>query len=142
LQLEKQRKTLQQAVPLDTTVLTVLSNLSLLTAVLVMNLAVLTFLIGRAPRGALRTKRLLGTIDELNKILHSRQDRAAYRRDLADRNKSPALCYNDLLIANKMDFIKDKIDIQRAPNAIEREKGVDVTPLMAEKLMLHNLPVF
>jgi hypothetical protein len=92
------------------------------------------------PRGGLRTKYLLETIDALNKILDSsRHDRAAYRRDLADIYKSPALRYTDLRIAKKMDIIRDKMDIQRAPNAIEREEGVDVTPLMAGKLMLHNL---
>jgi hypothetical protein len=36
---------------------------------------------------------------------------------------------------------KGTMNIQRAPNAIEREKNVDVTPRMAGKLMLHYLPV-
>jgi len=97
------------------------------------------FLIGQTPRGALRTKHLLETIASFNRILDLRQDRAEYRNELAAIYKSPDHRYNDLRIAEKMECIKGKMDIQRAPNAMQREKGVDVTPIMDGKLMLKVL---
>ena len=82
---------------------------------------------------------MLQTIAKFNKMLEIRQDRKVYRKGLADIYRKPDLRYNDIRIERKMNTIQDKKDIQRPPKAIEREKGVDVTPRMAGKLMLSYL---
>jgi hypothetical protein len=40
-----------------------------------------------------------------------------------------------------MQLVHDKMDIQRAPNAVQREKGVDVTAIMDGKSALSSLRV-
>jgi hypothetical protein len=96
-------------------------------------------LIGQTPRGALRTKYLLETTDDFNKTLESRHDRAKYRKELAAVYKSATCRYDQIRIEKKMELLADKMDTQRAPNVIQREVGVDLTPLMKGKIPFSKL---
>jgi hypothetical protein len=96
-------------------------------------------LVGKSPRGAIRSKNLLETIDSFNQELDVRPDRAAHRKTLAAIYKSKGDRYNDIRIKEKMEKIEATMNTQRLPNSMQRQEGVDVTALMEGKLMLHHL---
>ena len=98
-----------------------------------------SFLVGKSPRGALRSKALLQTIASLDQELDIRADRSEYRKTIAAIYKSKGERYNDIRIQEKIEKIGAKMNDERAPNAMQREKGVDVTALMDGKVMLSLL---
>jgi hypothetical protein len=96
-------------------------------------------LVGQSPRGAVRSKNLLETIAALNQELCLRHDRAEFRRTLAAIYKTKGERADDIRVRVKMEEFATKMHSQRAPNSVQREKGVDVTALMEGKLMLYFL---
>jgi hypothetical protein len=73
----------------------------------------------------------------LHSTRHSTADQTV--QNTRRNRKHKGCCFNDLRVAEQIQSVQDKMDIQRAPNAMQREKGMAATAVLDGKLMLHFL---